>query len=183
MSLEKDTGAASAAPAQPPAAKLHIPKISLDGAPLSSWTTREDDEYASGSHPASPFYSHPTTKTSYEQLKLHSTSHLSSYETDLEAGSTRPSRECKRESKRVSTRDTMWPQREALVREAKQRKRLRGCYPWNQLSSRQKLIAKIVIALLVIGIGVIIGVTVSMAVHGSYYKGQNQQGPVGTQTQ
>ena len=180
-------------PAPPPVAApptLQVPKISLDGAPLSQASTHAD-EYGPESHPASPFYSHPTTKTSIEQLKTASSGRFSHYDTDVEAGSSpRPSGERTPDAAaaRTATRgtarpglarvDSMWPQRATLVAAHKQRKRTRGCYPWNQMTRKQKLIAKIAIALLVVGIGVVIGVCVSIAVGGTYYKSDTENSPV-----
>lgn len=72
----------------------------------------------------------------------------------------------------------MWPNRATLKREAKLRKKLRGWYPWNCMTSRQKTIAKVVIGLLIVGIGVAVGVSISQAVGGTWFKGANQTAPV-----
>ena len=180
--LEKEvaTVASPQTPTRPNAARLPVPKIPLEGDPMSLVSTPRED-FDPTSHPASPFYSHPTTKTSFEQLKCASTAGFSAYDTDVEAGSKRPSHEDLTPQSTSLQKDcTVWPQRQTLLMQHKQRKRQRACYPWNVLSKKQKLAAKLATLLLIIAIGVGIGVGVSRAVGGTWYKSANQQGQVGT---
>ena len=55
----------------------------------------------------------------------------------------------------------------------------RGWSPWGKLNKKQKLWAKILVGLIIIGAAVGIGVGISKAVGGGVWKGINSQVPIG----
>lgn len=77
---------------------------------------------------------------------------------------------------------TMWPSRAALKAQKREEKHKKSWNPLHRLGKRQKLTAQIVIALLVIGAAVGIGVGVSRAVGGGVWSGNGQSKPIPKQT-
>ena len=80
----------------------------------------------------------------------------------------------------------MWPSKQTLMQEKAaerqrkmSRKGVRGCAParerWMGMSRKQKLIAKLLMALFIVGAIVGIAVGISVAVHGTYYSRHGQQ--------
>jgi hypothetical protein len=175
--VQVDTAPSTPAPKTPERMHLAIPKHSFDS-PLSQVPTPHSEYDSPSSHPLSAFYSHPTTRTSLEQLKCNSTSQLKVYETDVESGSKRFSMEP------VNSRGTpqkdckVWPQKSTLMRQKLEWKKKRGCAPWNTLSKKQKLIAKIIIMLLVCGLVVGVAVGISRAVGGTVYHDEDHSRPI-----
>jgi len=75
----------------------------------------------------------------------------------------------------AQTKDcSMWPSRQALKQKAREEKKAKSWNPLCRLGKRQKLAAQIVIAFVVIGAAVGIGVGVSRAVGGGVWAGQGQ---------
>ncbi|MCJ1406717.1 hypothetical protein MMC19_000785 [Ptychographa xylographoides] len=139
------------------------------------------------SHPFSPFYSHPTTRTSFEQLKSTTTSTpalattIKVYELgpDLEAGSrTRLSSEPPT-TIGSSREGSVWPDKSARLRQTMERKRQRGCACMARLSTRQKWVVKVAIAVLVVGCAVGLGVGIGKVVGARVYKSQGQTQVIG----
>ena len=105
-----------------------------------------------------------------------SKTNLRVYEHDLEAGApslhsirtTRPRKEC-----------TVWPGKHQLLEKSLAVKKSKGCSPFRNLDRKQKLWAKIIIALIIVGAAVGIGVGVSKAVGGGVWKTVNSQGKIG----
>ncbi|KAF2857084.1 hypothetical protein K470DRAFT_159232 [Piedraia hortae CBS 480.64] len=116
---------------------------------------------------------------------------LAPFETDMESGAATPLsindenpftnkvsvdiKECR-----------MWPSRQTLVQQRQEEKRRRradkgllSCAPikdrWSNLSKRQRLAIRIVMAVLVVGILIAVGVGISAAVNGTYWKNGKQQ--------
>jgi len=138
-------------------------------------TTPKEEYDPTSSHPFSAFYSHPTTRTSFEQLKSTSTVAIRKYDTDLEAQSrTRFSSEPP-----FSKECNVWPGKHQLVEKSMAMKRSRVCHPLRKLSKRQRLWVKILIAILVIGTAVGVGVGVSKAVGAGVWKSSTQQTQIG----
>lgn len=127
-------------------------------------------------HPFSAFYCHPTTRTSFEQLKSESNVRIQVYDADLEAGHSRKSLDPSRKSKECSVKAG----RNALKKKGNLLMRDRNRWnPMRKLNKRQKLWAKIFIALLIIGAAVGIGIGISKAVGGGVWKSANEQAPIG----
>lgn len=159
---------------------LSPPAFTMDNSSSSSLSPSCDppmtptEEYNSrSSHPFSAFYLHPTTRTSFEQHKSESKVHIRTQEQDLEAASTTfPFSE--------ATRDTeVWPCKQQLKKRALVVKRSRGCSPLSGLTQTQKFWVKLLIALVVIGAAVGIGIGISKAVGAGVWKNGNSQKKIG----
>jgi hypothetical protein len=116
-------------------------------------------------NPFSAFYEHRPSTADGRNLKLPNV-----YQHDVESQcqlsqtkSVQPTQDC-----------TMWPSRVALKAQAKQDKAKRSWNPLVRLNKRQRLIAQILIALLIVGAAVGIGVGVSRAVGGGVWSGNGQ---------
>lgn len=167
-------------------AKLLEPTILADAdsghtlTPSTSRTRHEKDaSYSRDPSPSSAFYLHPTTRYSLEQSRTESKNNLAVYETDLEAGgrlsnsntngliNTRTKQDC-----------TVWPGQKTLKANHKLHRRKGACNPLRDLSKRNKIIAKVLIAMVLIGLAVGIGVGVSKAVGGGVWKDGNSSSPI-----
>lgn len=143
----------------------------------------------------SPFYTHPPA--SHEVIPSEKKTHLNVYEKDLEAGNDTPLTPSTDEehpfSKRIgveqNTEDTMWPSKQTLkqkyMAEKQQRRQQKGIKVlvpvrerWAALSKRNKLIAKLLLGLFIIGLAVGLGVGISKAVQGSYYVKDGASKPI-----
>ncbi|KAM3414659.1 hypothetical protein BST61_g9818 [Cercospora zeina] len=144
----------------------------------------------------SPFYTHPPA--SHEAIPSEKKSHLNVYEKDLETGNDAPltpsTDEAHPFSKRIgveqhNTEDAMWPSKQALkqkyLAEKQQRRQKNGIKilmpvreRWATLSKRNKLIAKLLLGLFIIGMAVGLGVGISKAVQGSYYVKDGSSKPI-----
>lgn len=162
----------------PQSANLPVPNSLMNGYSTTSLTASDQgttpaEEYDSASqHPFSAFYSHPTTRTSFEQHRSESKTQIQVYEQDLEAGSQnfsssdipRPTKECTvGTGKRQGAKSNLCMQ---------QKKRWS---PLRNLNKKQKLIVKILIGLLVLGAAVGIGIGISRAVGAGVWKNNNSQ--------
>lgn len=159
--------------------QLTIERPSEDGKSSLTLTpvdTAPNEEYdPTSSHPFSAFYCHPTTRTSFEQLKCESNLRVQVHETDLEAGHSRRSSEPSRKSRTVKAggKNALKKKGNPLMCD---RNRLN---PMRKLNKRQKLWAKIFIALLIVGAAVGLGIGISKAVGGGVWKSVNEQAPIG----
>lgn len=144
---------------------------------LTPVDTAPNEEYdPTSAHPFSAFYCHPTTRTSFEQLKNESNLRIQVYEADLEAGPNRKSLDPSRKSKAC----TVGAGRNALKN--KGNLLMRGRTRWNpmrKLNKTQKLWAKLLIALLIVGAAVGVGIGISKAVGAGVWKSANEQAPIG----
>lgn len=123
-------------------------------------------------HPFSAFYSHPTTRTSFEQHMSESKTHIQVYDHDLEAASqTFSSSDIPRTTKECSGKSGMKRSSKAnlCMKKNTSRSPLRG------LSRKQKLWVKILIAMVVVGAAVGIGIGISRAVGAGVWKSKNSQ--------
>lgn len=134
------------------------------------------------SNPYSAFYKHPEARRSMDaasapQSKTHLDVHTHALERDLEAGTPLSAATTQQPKVSVDGRVkecTMWPSRQAVMDQRKVYKRQRGCNLFKNLTSKQRLWAKIVIALLVVAAAVGLGVGISRAVGGGVWAGQGK---------
>ena len=162
---------------------LSIEKPSLNNGSAHSLASTVDqspspmDEYdPTSSHPFSAFYSHPTTRTSLEQHKSESKVNFKTYEQDLEAGSRyvqssdvpRTKKDCR-----------VWPGKHQLIQKRNLMEKNRGCNLMRGLSKKQKLWIKILIAMLIVGAAVGLGIGISKATGSGVFKTTNSQRPIG----
>ena len=138
-----------------PAAILEKPSLeSLDSAYVLSTANQpstSSDEYdPTSTNPCSAFYSHPTTRTSFEQQKSESKTDIRIYEHDLESGS-QVVVPTKKEGK-------AWPE---SIRKKDLCSEKRSLNPMRKLSKKQKLWTKVVIALFIVGAAVGLGIGIS----------------------
>ena len=158
----------------PPSSKPSLDNVSSDStlAPISGQATPTEEYDGTSQHPFSAFYLHPTTRTSLEQYKSESKDHLKVYEHDLEAGSqTFSSSESPRPAKGCggACRTKMGHQNLCTQRS-------QGRWsPFRNLSKRQFLFVKILIALFILGAAVGIGIGISKAVGVGVWKNNNSR--------
>lgn len=146
-------------------------------APTFEQTSTPAGEYdATSSHPFSAFYSHPTTRTSLEQHLSESKVHIKVIEQDLEAASPHFS---SLETSRNHKECAVWPCTKQMKKKSLMVQRNKGCSPLRGLPKTQRLWVKILIALVVIGAAVGIGIGISKAVGGGVWKNVNSQGQIG----
>jgi len=140
-----------------------------------------DFDPCSNAKPSSPFYlyNHDPPRRSSEQSSSQSNSiHVKVH--DLEAAATldlTPSSTTTLEKlKKTDTgRLRLWPERKQCMTKPKQRR----CQFFRSLPRWQRLLAKVGLALLIVGAMVGIGIGISIKVHGGVYQNQNQQKPIG----
>ena len=138
-----------------PATVLEKPSMeSLDSSyamsPESQIPASKEEYDPTSRNPCSPFYSHPTTRTSFEQQKNESMTNIRIYEHDLEAGShvvIPTKKERKASSESIVKKDLCC------------QKRSRN--PMMRLSKRQRLWVKILIAFIVVGAAVGLGIGIA----------------------
>ncbi|MCJ1339084.1 hypothetical protein MMC09_004373 [Bachmanniomyces sp. S44760] len=125
-------------------------------------------------NPCSPFYSHPTTRTSFEQAKSESKVNLKHYP-DLESGRTSHENGGMDSHIIVSSKPCrVWPGMQSQTQLCK-----KSASPWKNLSMKQRLWIKVLIALIIVGAAVGIGVGVSKATGAGVWKNDNSQTPIG----
>jgi dihydrodipicolinate synthase/N-acetylneuraminate lyase len=136
------------------------------------------------SNPYSAFYKHPDARRSFDsagapQSKTHL--EISTYERDLEAGvplSAATTQQLPKVSVDGRVKEvkecTMWPSRQAVLDKRRDHKRKKGCNLFQGLTTKQRLWIKIIIALLVVGAAVGLGVGISRAVGGGVWAGEGK---------
>ncbi|EAT88894.1 hypothetical protein HBH56_067870 [Parastagonospora nodorum] len=132
------------------------------------------------SNPYSAFYKHPEARRSMDassapQSKVHLDIHT--FERDPEAGLPLSAATTQQPKSSVDGRVkecTMWPSRQAVMDQRKTYKRARGCNLFKNLTGKQRLWAKIIIALVVVAAAVGLGVGISRAVGGGVWAGQGR---------
>ncbi|KAH7072957.1 hypothetical protein BKA63DRAFT_54332 [Paraphoma chrysanthemicola] len=129
-------------------------------------------------NPYSAFYKHPEARRSMDATSApQSKTHLGVVERDLEVGMPLSAATTQQPKSSVDGRVkecTMWPSRQAVMDQRKTYKRTRGCNLFKNLTSKQRLWAKIIIALLVVAAAVGLGVGISRAVGGGVWAGQGK---------
>jgi hypothetical protein len=132
-------------------------------------------------NPYSAFYKHPEARRSMDASSApQSKTHLDITTVehhDMEAGfplSTATTQQPKSSVDGRVKECTMWPSRQAVLDKRKTTKRTRGCKAFRNLTSKQRLWAKIIIALIVVAAAVGLGVGISRAVGGGVWAGQGK---------
>jgi hypothetical protein len=125
-------------------------------------------------NPFSAFYKHPEARRSMDGSLQQSKSHLEVgvYERDVEAGLSLSTATTQNPKNSVDGRVkecTMWPSRQAMMEKKKLHQRARGCNLFRGLTDKQRLWAKIAIALFVVAAAVALGVGISRAVGGGVW--------------
>ncbi len=183
MSLNEKPTIGAEVVQQPKSTYLTLEKPSLDYASAQSLTSTVDQSHSpaeeydpTSSHPFSAFYSHPTTRTSLEQHKSESKVNIKIYEQDLEAGSRIvPSSDIPRMKKDC----TVWPGKRQLLEKRMKMERNKGCNPMRNLSKRQKLWIKVLIAMIIVGAAIGLGIGISKATGSGVFKTTNSQTTIG----
>ena len=141
---------------------------------VESYTSKEEGYDLTSSNPFSVFYSHPRTRTSFEQAKSESNLHLPLYHHDLESGSRITHASVAEPVPELPRDDRVWPCSRSKERTllAKQQKK-KGCSPFRRFSKKQKFWVQALIALLIIGAFTGLGLGISKAVGGGVFKNSN----------
>lgn len=143
--------------------------------PAADQSPAVDNEYDPTSmHPFSPFYSYPTTRTSFEQQKSESKVNIAIYQHDLESGS-RVAQSV--DAPRYPQQSTIWQanqsQRSLCCQKNKDHRVLRD------LSKKKRLLVKLLIAFCVIGAAVGLGIGIAKATGTGIWKNENSQSAIG----
>lgn len=142
--------------------------------------TKEDYDPTSN-NAFSAFYSHPTTRTSFEIAKSQSNVHITHYPHDLETGSHLTQVETKHDRHNHKEDDKVWPckRQQKEMQLAKQKRR--RCDPFSRLSKKQKIVAQTLIVLLLVGAITGLGIGISKAVGGGVWRtSNNSNAPIGS---
>ncbi|KAK4971126.1 hypothetical protein LTR28_013796 [Elasticomyces elasticus] len=150
-------------------------------------------------NPHSPFYAHPCTRTSLEQLRNASKTHLDIYETaatpDLEAGggtytpfaSSTTDLPPHYSNGGAAKECAVWPSKQTLKQqqllERRRRRPCARCYCCGFMqgwSKKQRLLFQLLIALFVVAAAVGLGVGISRAVGGGVWAGNSHTRPIPT---
>lgn len=131
------------------------------------------------SSPLSPFYDHHSpAPLSQQPTKADSKSHLSTYESDLEAGlsetktfgGTSGLALAQKKTSGTNQECTVWPGQKALKEAKLAEKRRTECWnPMRGLEARTKFWAKIAIGAVIVGLAVGVGLGITKAVHGGVW--------------
>ncbi|PSN60348.1 hypothetical protein BS50DRAFT_207230 [Corynespora cassiicola Philippines] len=137
------------------------------------------------SNPYSAFYKHPDARRSMDgassapQSKTHLEVNAYERSASVEAGVPLSAATTQQPKSSVDglgrvKECTMWPSRQAMLEKKKDYKRARGCNLFRNLNSKQRLYAKIFIALFIVAAAVGLGVGISRAVGGGVWSGNGQ---------
>lgn len=180
VTIEKST--ASPPPTQPllSAPALRSPPSTESTMSSTSADLAKKEMALDSSNPYSAFYKHPEARRSMDassapQSKVHLA--VTTHERDPEAGVPLSAATTQQPKSSVDGRVkecTMWPSRQAVMDQRKTYKRTKGCNLFRNLTSKQRLWAKIIIALIVVAAAVGLGVGISRAVGGGVWAGQGR---------
>lgn len=173
----------AASPLLPPQAPLR-PQPSTDSN-MSAATATADvakKEWAADpSNPYSAFYVHSDARRSLDATASQSKLHLDVRINDLETASSAgvPLSVASTQQPKLSVDGrvkecTMWPSRQAVLDKRKSYQRKRGAAFFRNLTNKQRIWAKVIIALLVVAAAVGLGVGISRAVGGGVWAGQGK---------
>ncbi|KAF2441348.1 hypothetical protein P171DRAFT_95553 [Karstenula rhodostoma CBS 690.94] len=167
---------------------LDAPQQTLRSPPSNdstiSTTTNEKDTGLDSSNPFSAFYKHPDARRSMDALpqsNTHLDVNFNVYDRDLEPGVPLSAATTQQPKVSVDGRVkecTMWPSRQAIMEKKKLSQRAKGCSFFHRLSNKQRLWAKIVIALFLVAAAAGTGVGISKAVGGGVWKKPGEHGPI-----
>lgn len=141
----------------------------------------KDSSYSRDASPSSAFYLHPTTRYSLEASRTESKNNLAIYETDLEAGNTLSATNTNNNAliqSKTNKDCTIWPGQKTLKANHKIHRRKGAINPFRNLNKKNKIIAKTIVALVLVGLAVGIGVGVSKAVGGGVWKNNDSSAPI-----
>lgn len=162
-----------------------LPNPSLDtltpcsSNPFFEATTKEHYD-PSSSHPFSAFYSHPTTRTSFEIAKSQSNVHVAVYSHDLESGSRITQAESTHGGRHHKEDDKVWPCQRKMREKQLAKKRGKWCDPLGRLSKKQKIVVQTLIVLLLVGAITGLSIGISKAVGGGVFRtSNNSDAPIG----
>ena len=151
--------------------------------PSSEYDAASRDDYPpSSDHPFSPFYSHPTTRTSLEQKKSESKVRFQIYEHDLEAGSRVTQFTQPEAAQNHPADDAVWPSSKVRKQhEALMKSREHNSYSlFKRMSKKQKFWVKLLIAVVIVGAITGLGVGITKAVGGGVFRtSNNSSAPIG----
>jgi len=134
--------------------------------PLTRNLGDEDFDPSQGAKPHSPFYRHPTTRTSLEQLRSEAPTYGRGYCSQDVESNFRVSHKLSLEAQ--CPKRTLW---------TKSNRKNAG---WlRKLSRKQRFAVKLMFALIIVGIMVGIGLGISIAVGGGVWRPHNQQSTIG----
>jgi hypothetical protein len=142
----------------------------------------EKDTGLDSSNPFSAFYKHPDARRSMDaapQSKTHLDVNV--YDRDPESGVPLSAATTQQPKVSVDGRVkecTMWPSRQAIMEQKKLSQRAKGCSFFHTLSNKQRLWAKIIIALFLVAAAAGTGVGISKAVGGGVWKKPGEHGPI-----
>ena len=142
---------------------------------VEAYAAKEGEYDPTSTNPFSAFYSHPRTRTSFEQAKSESNLHLPLYHHDLESGSKITHASVADAAPDHPTHyhrdDKVWPcsrQKEKTLLEKQQSKK--GCSPFSRMSKKQKFWVQAIIAVIIVGAFTGLGLGISKAVGGGVFK-------------
>lgn len=177
--VERASASPSPLPHATPAPLLRSPP-STDSNMTSATADAAKKEWAADpSNPYSAFYKHPEARRSMDAPSATpSKTHLEVTIHDLESGvplSVASTQQAPKVSVDGRVKEcTMWPSRQAVMDKRKSYQRKRGCAFFRNLTNKQRMWAKIIIALLVVAAAVGLGVGISRAVGGGVWAGQGK---------
>ncbi|KAH8731420.1 hypothetical protein GQ44DRAFT_327794 [Phaeosphaeriaceae sp. PMI808] len=169
-------------PASPPNKQtaLRSPRSTESAITSSSTDAAHKEMPIDSSNPYSAFYKHPEARRSMDASSAPQSKtrlDVSSLERDVEAGPPLSAATTQQPKSSVDGRVkecTMWPSRQAVIDQRKTYKRTRGCNLFKNLTNKQRLWVKIIIALVVVAAAVGLGVGISRAVGGGVWAGQGR---------
>lgn len=132
---------------------------------------------ADPSNPYSAFYKHPEARRSLDASAHPIKTHLDVAVHDLETGvplSVASTQQPKGSIDGRVKECTMWPSRQAVMDKRKSYQRKRGAAFFRNLTNKQRMWAKIIIALLVVAAAVGLGVGITRAVGGGVWAGDGK---------
>lgn len=143
--------------------------------PAADQSPAAENEYDPTSmHPFSPFYSYPTTRTSFEQQKSESKVNIAIYQHDLESGS-RVAQSV--DAPRYPQQGTVWQASQSQKSLCCQKNKDHRVF--RDLSKKQRLLVKLLIAFCVIGAAVGLGIGIAKATGTGIWKNENSQSAIG----
>ena len=138
-------------------------------------TSAEKEFKPTSSDALSPFYSHPTTRTSLEQAKYESRVNIATYPNsqDLEVGLEVNQAKGGHGVPTTKGDDRIWPCPRKIRERHLARKQRRGCDPLRSFSKKQRILIQSIIALLLIASITGLGIGISKAVGGGVFRTSN----------
>lgn len=169
-------------PVSPPSKQtaLRSPRSTESATSSSSADIANKEMAIDSSNPYSAFYKHPEARRSMDASSAPQSKtqlDVTSLHRDVEAGPPLSAATTQQPKSSVDGRVkecTMWPSRQAVIDQRKTYKRARGCELFKNLTNKQRLWAKIIIALIVVAAAVGLGVGISRAVGGGVWAGQGK---------